>query len=81
MYHWHECSPKALETNVLGSHDIVHGGERSVPPLIVNDLCAQLVPLNRYGLPVLSAAVADGLHALVGAARSAFCAAARCDRT
>ena len=72
---------QALEANVLRSHSDLRGGERSVPPLIVNDLCAQLAPLNRYGLPVLSAAVADGLRALVGASRAAFCAAAGCDRT
>ena len=66
---------------MLRSHSNVRGGERSVPPLIVNDLCAQLAPLDRYGLPRLSAAVADGLRALMGASRSAFCAAAGCDRT
>ncbi len=65
---------------MLRSNNIVRGGERSAPPLIVNDLCAQLAPLNRYGLPGLSAAVADGLRALMGASRAAFCAAAGCDR-
>jgi hypothetical protein len=71
----------ALETNALRPHNSVRGGERSVPPLIVDDLCAQLAPLNRYGLPRLSAAVADGLRALMDASRSALCAAAGCDRT
>ena len=65
---------------MLRSHSNVRGGERSVPPLIVNDLCAQLAALDRYGLPRLSAAVADGLRALMGASRAAVCAAAGCDR-
>jgi hypothetical protein len=47
-------------------------GEES--PLIVNDLCAQLVPLNRYGLPGLGAVVAYGARALVGVSRSAVSA-------
>ena len=64
---------------MLRSHNMVRGGDRSVPPLIVNDLCAQLAPLNRYGLPALSAAVADGLRALMGASRAAVCATVGCD--
>jgi hypothetical protein len=47
------------------SHSIRRGGEGSCSPLIVNDLCAQLVPLNRYGLPALGAAVADGVRVLL----------------
>jgi hypothetical protein len=43
-------------------------------PLIVNDLCAQLIPLNRYGLPGLGAVVADGARALIGASRTAVSA-------
>jgi hypothetical protein len=46
-------------------------GERSVSPLLVCDLRAQLAPLNRYGLSGLGVAVADGLHALVGVSRTA----------
>jgi hypothetical protein len=42
--------------------------------LIVKDICAQIAPLNRYGLPGLGNAVADGLRALIGASRTAFCA-------
>ena len=49
-----------------------HNADRSRErPLIVNDLCAQLVPLNRYGLPGLGAVVADGARALIGVSRSA----------
>jgi hypothetical protein len=45
-------------------------------PLIVNDLCAQLAPLNRYGLPGLGAVVAEGARALFGASRTAVTAVA-----
>jgi hypothetical protein len=55
-------------------------GERSVSPLFVNDLCAQLVPLNRYGPTGLGAAIAAALRALTGAARPAMCAASGCER-
>jgi hypothetical protein len=44
-------------------------------PLIVNDLCAQLAPLNRYGFPNLGAAAVDGLRVLIGASRKAVGAA------
>jgi hypothetical protein len=60
--------PLDLETNMPCSHNVGRSRERS---LIVNDLCAQLVPLNRYGLPNLGAAVADGALALIGASRTA----------
>jgi hypothetical protein len=36
----------------------------------VNDLCAQLAPLNRYGLPGFGAAVAKGLRVLIGVSRT-----------
>jgi len=49
---------------------------RPAPPLVYNDLCAQLAPLDRYGLTGLSRALVDGLVALVGASRNALCAAA-----
>ncbi len=51
---------------------------RPVSPLIVNDLCAQIVPLDRYGLPSLGAAVADSLRLIVGASLSALHSTARC---
>jgi hypothetical protein len=38
--------------------------------LLRNDLCAQLAPLNRYGLAGFSSALVDRLRALFGAARS-----------
>jgi hypothetical protein len=59
------------EINMPCSYNVGRSRERS---LIVNDLCAQLVPLNRYGLPGFGAVVADGALALIGASRSALSA-------
>jgi hypothetical protein len=56
---------------MLCSHNTDHRGERSVPPLLVCDLRAQLAPLNRYGLPNLGVAVAESVLALIGASRTA----------
>jgi hypothetical protein len=61
-----------IETSMICSHDIGRRGERPAPSLIVCDLRAQLAPLNRYGLPGLGAAVADGLVALISASRTAL---------
>jgi hypothetical protein len=47
------------------------GRAECASPLLVNDLCAQLAPLNRYGLPGLGAVVARGLRVLIGASRMA----------
>jgi hypothetical protein len=52
---------------MICSHNVGRGGERPVSPLIVCDLRAQLVPLNRYGLPGLGAAIVEGLRALMTA--------------
>ena len=56
------------------------GSMRSVSLLAHHDLKATLVPLNRYGMGGLSAALADGLVALmgvlVGASRATFCTSA-----
>jgi hypothetical protein len=53
-------------------HNTDRSGDVLSSPLIVNDLCAQVAPLNRYGLPSLGAAVADGLRVLIGASRTAL---------
>ena len=53
------------------SHNLDRGGLRSASPLIVRDLCAQMAPLNRYGLPSLGVAVAEGVLGLLRAARTA----------
>jgi hypothetical protein len=62
------------KTNMVCQHNRSRGGAESHSPLIVNDLCAQLAPLNRYGLPGLSAVVANGARALIGASRTAVIA-------
>ena len=65
---------------MLRPHYSERGGGRSASPLFANDLCAQLVPLNRYGPTGVGAALATALRALTGAARPVVCAAAGCDR-
>jgi hypothetical protein len=57
------------------SHNTHGSGAALSSPLIVNNLCAQLAPLNRYGLPGLGAVVADGARALIGVSRKAVGAA------
>ena len=59
-------------------HASAHGGAKSASPLLVNDLCAQLAPLNCYGPTGAGAAIASALRALTGRARPALCAAAGC---
>lgn len=51
-------------------HHPCRGSAQRASPLIRGDLCAQLAPLNRYGLPGLSSALVDGLVALVSASRN-----------
>jgi hypothetical protein len=52
-----------------------HRAGDAYSPLIVNNLCAQLIPLNRYGPPNLGAAAVDGLRLLIGVSRKAVGAA------
>ena len=47
------------------------GRAECASPLLVNDLCAQLASLNRYGFSGLGAVVARGLRVLIGASRMA----------
>lgn len=56
------------------------GGGRAASSLFANDLCAQLVPLNRYGPTQMGAALATAIRSLTGAARPVVCAAAGCER-
>ena len=56
------------------------GGARVGSSLVVNDLCAQLAPMNRYGLPGLSAAIVSGLRAVTGVSRNAAQTALCCHR-
>jgi len=48
---------------------------RPVPLLALSDLNARLATLDRYGLKGLSRALVDGLRALAGASKTAFCRA------
>jgi hypothetical protein len=50
-------------------------GIRSVPLLALSDLNAKLATLDQYGLKGLSRALVDGLRALAGASKTAFCRA------
>ncbi len=47
------------------------------PAYTRSDLCAQLAPLNSYGLNGLSSALVDGLKALASLSRSALSGAGR----
>lgn len=42
---------------------------RPAAQVVLCDLCAQMTPLDRYGLPGFSAALVDGLRALFTASR------------
>ncbi len=66
---------------MLRSQASARGGARPASPLFVDDLCAQLAPLNRYGLNRVGAALVSALRALTGASRTAVCSAAGCNRT
>jgi hypothetical protein len=72
---WTIKTQKKSENKMNCSYNTDRHGERSVSPLLVCDLRAQLAPLNRYGPSGLGVAVADGLHALIGVSRKAVGAA------
>ncbi len=55
---------------MCGSNDF-HNQERPAAQVVRSDLCAQLAPLDRYGLAGFSAALVDGFRALFGASRRA----------
>ncbi len=78
--HIRNTLPDALKPDMPSSHQVPRGAARPFPSLIVNDLCAQMAPLNRYGVPSLGAALADGLRSLMGASRTAVCSAVGCDQ-
>lgn len=62
---------------MLCSQNSHRAGDAHSSPLIVNNLCAQLAPLNRYGPPNLGAAAVDGLIVLIGFSRKAVGALTR----
>jgi hypothetical protein len=51
---------------------------RPDPRLVRSDLCAQLAPLDRYGLTGFSSALVDAARALLGASRRAATGCANC---
>jgi len=60
--------------------DVAYRGCPSLAqPLIEHDLCAQLAPLDRYGLPGFSAALVDGLLALANRSKGALRALGSCE--
>jgi hypothetical protein len=77
VYHMSKNS-FALEAHMQCQHNVARSGARPRSALIVNDLCAQLAPLNRYGLPGFSHALVEGLRSLFGASRDASDAGGRC---
>jgi len=62
---------------MCGSNDD-HNQERTAAQVVRSDLCAQIAPLDRYGLSGFSAALVDGLRALFGATRRALGADGGC---
>ena len=54
---------------MLCPHNTHRASDAYSSPLIVNDLCAQLAPLDRYGFPNLGGAAVDGIRVLIGASR------------
>jgi hypothetical protein len=58
---------------MLGSHNLRRLNAPLTLRLKIDDLRAQIAPLDRYGLTGLSAAITEGARALTGGAREAFC--------
>ena len=69
---------------MLGSPNLRRGNAPLATRLRIDDLHAQLAPLDRYGVAGLSSAMTDGVRALVRglrtALRGALCSGFGCDR-
>lgn len=64
---------------MLGSPNLYRGNAPLAMRLKIDDLHAQLAPLERYGVSPMSFAITGGVRALVrsfGALRGAFCSGA-----
>ena len=64
---------------MLGSPNLHRGNAPLAMRLKIDDLHAQLAPLDRYGVPGLSSAMTDGIHALISGLKNTlrgvlFCA-------
>ena len=62
---------------MVHSHDSSNACAQSASRLLRHDLCAQLAPLDRYGLVDFSAAVVDGAIALANASKKMLLALVR----
>ena len=58
---------------MLGSNNLRRLNAPLTFRLKIDDLRAQVAPLDRYGLTGLSAAIAKGVRTLAGGAWEAFC--------
>ena len=58
---------------MLGSQNPRRGNAPLALRLKIDDLRAQIAPLDRYGLTGLSAAITEGVRALARGAWGAFC--------
>jgi len=69
---------------MLGSSNLHRGNAPLMLRLKIDDLNAQLAPLDRYGVGGLSSAITDGVHALLrglnSALRGALCFGLSCGR-
>jgi hypothetical protein len=69
---------------MLGSQNLYRGHAPLAMRLKIDDLRAQLLPLDRYGVPGLGSAMTDGVRALVrgfkSALRGAVCFGLGCRR-
>jgi hypothetical protein len=64
--------------SMLGSQDVRRGAAPLAMRLRIDDLRAQLAPLDRYGVGGMSFAMTGGLRALVGGFKSALRGAFSC---
>ena len=63
---------------MLGSPNLHRGNAPLMMRLRIEDLNAQLAPLDRYGVAGLSSAIAAGVHALLRGLKSALRSSCRC---
>ena len=63
---------------MLGSQDLRRGAAPLAMRLRIDDLRAQLAPLDRYGVGGMSFAMTSGLRALISGFKSALCGAFSC---
>jgi hypothetical protein len=71
------------DVSMLGSPDLRRGNAPPAMRLRIDDLRAQLAPLDRYGVGGMSSALTDGVRALLrgfkSALRGALCGGRDCE--